>query len=218
MAKYRELKKAKLFKDLTDEQLSDFAECFHARQLAPKESIEFHEFEDAIYFVMEGRVKISYYSEDGREFIVTILEQGDVFSRHSEATAAALHHTKIYFTSISDFKNIITTNPVVAARLIKELGKILKQLNNVIQDLAFRGVSGRLARLLLREAKFRGRETANGIFFDLGLTHEEIANMVGSTRQTVTALLNSLCQRGIISYRRGKVTILDEQKLNNLAE
>lgn len=218
MVKVNDLKSIRLFEGLQNEQLAKFVDACITRTFAPRESIRFPGFiDDAIYFVISGRIKVSYFSENGQEFIVTILKKGDVFSRHSEAIATALEKTELLLVPTRHFKKILSENPVIAMRLIRELGKILRLLNDVIQDLAFREVSSRLARLLLREAESRGRFAEGNIVIELGLTHEEISNMVGSARQTVTAIFNRMAGRGIISQRRGRITILDREALKQLA-
>ncbi len=206
-----DLKNISIFAGLTGEQLSRYSGCFITRSFTRNERILFNQLEeDAIFLIKKGRVKVSYFSEDGGEFIVTILKPGDIFSRHSEAVLTPLEKTDIWLVLTSDFKKILAAHPVVAMNLIRELGRIMRLMNNVVQDLAFREVSGRIAHLLLRETE---NSNADNPMIDLGLTHEEIANMVGSSRQTVTGILNRMAQRNIIQLRRGAITIIDREAL-----
>jgi len=214
------LKDVNIFKGFAQEQLDQYLALFHNRSFMAGERIHFnHLQEDAIFIVKKGRVKISYFSEDGSEFIVTILRPGDVFSRHSEAILTPMERTDIWLILTKDFKKILADHPLVSMMLIQELGKIMRLMNDVIQDLAFREVSGRIAHLLLRETADTGSSHTNGPeAAELNLTHENLASMVGSSRQTVTGILNRMVQRKIVSQRRGKITIINREALKNYAD
>lgn len=212
------LAKFKLFHGLPGEELDQYSKYFTCRRFGRREQMTFPEdFADAVFFISKGRVKVSYFSEDGKEFTVTILGPGEMYSRHSEGTVTALEETEIWLISMADFSRIMAENPLLPLRLIRILGGILRETNNAIQNLAFREVSSRLARFLLRQAAERGKEGPKGMVVPLELTHEDIANLIGSSRQTVTSTLRRFDQNGIISLSRGHITIKDWERLQELA-
>ncbi|MEW6244794.1 MAG: Crp/Fnr family transcriptional regulator [Bacillota bacterium] len=212
------LSKFRLFRGLPEEELARYARFFTHRQFGRREQMTFpEECTDAVFFVSRGRVKISYFSEDGKEFTVIILGPGEMYSRHSEGTVTALEDTEIWLVSMTDFRRMLAENPQLPLRLIRILGGILRETNNAIQNLVFRGVSSRLARFLLRQAAERGKEGPEGMVVPLALTHEDVANLIGSSRQTVTSTLRRFEQNGIISLNRKNVIIKDWERLQELA-
>lgn len=213
-----ELSKFNLFHGLPQEELDRYSKYFTCRRFGRREQMTFPEdSQDAVFFISRGRVKISYFSEDGKEFTVTILGPGDMYSRHSEATVTALEETEIWLVGMPHFLRILEWNSRLPLRLIKILGGILRETNNAIQNLAFLEVSSRLARFLLRQADERGTPGPEGITVPLELTHEDIANLMGSSRQTVTSTLGRFEQNGIISLYRRHVLIKDRERLQDLA-
>ncbi len=146
-----------------------------------------------------------------------ILGPGEMYSRHSEGTVTALEDTEIWQVSMADFRRMLIENPQLPLRLIRILGGILRETNNAIQNLVFRGVSSRLARFLLRQAAEWGKQGPNGIVIPLPLTHEDVANLIGSSRQTVTSTLRRFEQDGIILINRKYIIIKDYDRLEELA-
>lgn len=173
--------------------------------------------QDFIYLVKSGRVKVSYLSPEGKEIIVTILYPGDIYSLHSEANATVLEPTEILFISSEDFTRLLMQNPELAPNLVRILGIILKNTNDALLNLAFKEVNSRVAALLLKTAREKGKNTTEGIMFELGLTHEEIAGIISSTRQTVTTILNRFESAGVIKIQRKKYIIKNMEMLNALS-
>lgn len=215
---FSDLKDLPLFAGLPEEELRGFGAMFEEKTFRKRERLFASDrATDSIYFVKQGRVKISYFSEDGKEFTVTILRPGEVYSRHSEAAATALEETRVLVIRMEDFKKILQARPQIAVRLINVLGRILRMQNDVIQNLAFREVSSRLAHLLIGQCLAAGVLLKDGCTFKLGLTHEELATMLGSSRQTITSTLNRFEENKIIAVHKKQVTILNTERLRELA-
>ncbi len=207
-----------LFAGIPEEDLRSFRTLFEERTFRKKEHLfASDQALDSIYFVKHGRVKISYFSEDGKEFTVTILKPGEVYSQHSEAVAAALEETSVLVIRMEGFKKILHARPQIAARLINVLGRILRMQNDVIQNLAFREVSSRLAHFLIDQCLATGVLLHDGCSFKLGLTHEELATMLGSSRQTITSTLNRFEKNNFIAIHKKQITILNFERLQELA-
>lgn len=215
----RSLAETELFADLAPEMVARFEQMTVTRRFGRRQQLTFLAGEaDAIFILKSGRVKVSYLSEEGREFIVMILGPGQIYSRHSEALATALADTEVWLFSMPNFQRILASDPRIPLRLIRILGRILRRTNNAIRNLAFRKVSSRLINFLLeQEAEASGREK-NSTTFELELTHEEIAALIGSSRQTVTSLLHQLAQEGLIALDHRRVTLLDPQSLKATLE
>ncbi|SHN88364.1 Crp/Fnr family transcriptional regulator [Desulfitobacterium chlororespirans] len=161
---------------------------------------------DVIFFVLSGKVKIAYTSEDGKEFAIAILSAGEVYSEHSLALATAIEKTEVLYVSMADFKAMMDECPELARHLVRLLGKILRLTNDLIVDLAFRETSSRLARVFRRT--MQGKND-NAIY----LTHEELASLSGSTRQTINEILRHWEQQGIVALHRGYVVLLLPERL-----
>jgi CRP-like cAMP-binding protein len=135
---------------------------------------------------------------------------------HSEASTTVLEPAEIWYIEVNDFKEIVLQNPDLALNLIRILGRILKNTNDALLNLAFKEVNSRLATLLLKMAREKGTATGDGIAFKLDLTHEELAYLISSTRQTVTTILNRFEKNGIISMQKKKIIVKSMEKLQEL--
>lgn len=212
------LNKFKLFNGLSSEDSLKVEKFFNKIRFAKKQTLQFPgALQDYIYLVVSGRVKVSYLSPDGKEIIVTILHPGDMYSLHSEASTTVIEAAEIWYIGSDQFKTIIMNNPGMTVNLIKILGSILKNTNDALLNLAFKEVNSRLASLLLKIANEKGIKTGDCIVVELGLTHEDIANLISSTRQTVTTILNRFEKSGLVKTAKKKLIIKDVQKLTELS-
>ena len=181
---------------------------------------------DKVYLLKEGRVKVSRLSEDGREMTMIILEPGEIFGesalysegQHRSTMAEALDDAMICTVYRNEFEALLKTNPEIFLRVTKAIGKRRKEVENRLEDMVFRSVPSRLAHLFLNLAKKYGKPTENGLMLDIPLTHLEIANLIGSTRETTTTQINELKRQGWIDVRKRSIYITDEAGLRDLAE
>ncbi len=178
---------------------------------------------DLIYLVKSGRVKISTYSPDGKEQILALLERGDLFGELAPDEMSAQAHVEAFDACIvctvqrTLFEDIIRNAPEVALRVIRVLARRLRTAEQEIEDLALRDVPGRLSALLLRLAEEYGERHDRGIRLSLRLTHQDLANMVGSTRETITALINRFRDEGLLMVEHRILVILDRDRLRAIA-
>lgn len=184
----------------------------------PKKSIIFHEGDqgDTLYILKSGRVKISKITEDGREKTLTIMQPGDFFGEMAifddlprSATAEVIDDTAMVYTvSKRDFERIILEHPSIALKIMRDLTRRIRQVNQQVEDLAFKDVHERVASTLCHLSKSEGRSMGgNKVLINLKMTHQDLANMVGSSRETVTRALNRLQDEGIISISHQQITI-----------
>ena len=178
---------------------------------------------DVIHFVKAGRVKISTFSADGREQVLALLDRGDLFGELAPtelpvpARAEALDRAVVCHIGRALFEDIIRNTPDVAFKVIQALARRLRAAEQEIEDLALRDVPGRLASLLLRLADGYGEEDARGIRLSFRLTHQDLAHMIGSTRETVTMMMNRFREDGLLSVDRRTLIIRDRDRLATVA-
>lgn len=224
MADFDYLKKVPYFNELEDKSLEEIHKI-STINFFKKGSIIFMEGEkgEAIYFVKSGKVKISKTSSIGKEYIIKIMEKGDVFAEsilfvggEYPATAEAIEDSEVIMLKNQDIENLILKNSEIALSIIKLMAKRLKNVAVIIENLALRDSIGRTASVLLTFAKERGINTKEGILLDLNLNRQDLANIVGTSRENVTRILSQMDKDGIIHLDRQKIIIRDVKKLKEM--
>ncbi len=179
---------------------------------------------DSIYFIEKGRIRLTRLSPEGKTVILALLGPGDLIGEATWETgehdsyAEAVEDSRLYQIGRDAFESLIRDNPEFGMRLIQVVGVRLKQAQARIEDLVFRPVPSRVARLLLSLAENHGKVTPNGIRVELRLTHQEIANLVGSSRVTVTQVLNKFRTSRWIEIESKRVTIHNVEALEELVK
>src|SRR2546428_644994 len=183
-----------------------------------------NEPQEIVYLIKEGRVKISRYSADGREQILDLLEPGDTFGELTlvqeaePVQAEAFEDTLICALYRDDFIGLIRRQPEVMLTVMKVLAARLRVAQEEIADLVFRDVPGRLASLLLRLAEAYGRKSSGKLLLALRLTHQDIASMIGATRETVTSTLSRFRAAGLIATEHRSIMIKNTEGLRRLTQ
>lgn len=212
-----ELRKIPLLRALSDEQLGILQSNAHERDYKKNKCIfEPHGKDDFIMIVLEGKVRIYLAYPDGKEFTIAFLEQGDIYSSHSKTFAEAREATKILTIKSKAFHLFMLNNPTILMSMVKALGDSLGNTLRIIENLAFLDIDKRLARFLLDAARDKGVVGQEGMFINLGLSVEDIALAVGSSRQTASMLLNRWERDGVIKRNRKTLILLKMQKLQDL--
>ena len=206
-----------LFSGLEDEDLSSLISVASRRKY-PKDAVVFFENDlgDALYMILSGRVKVTILSDDGREIILSMLSEHEFFGEMSllddeprSATAIALAETEILVLHQRDFLSIVEKRPRVLVNLLSVLSSRLRKANQQIGNLALHDVYGRVARLLLEMASEDGNRQPDGRVGFRRPTHQEIANMIGATRETVSRMISDLNKQGYIEIAGKNVIIQD---------
>jgi len=218
------LRQTGLFDRLGESELQRIAELSRMREFPRGELIVGPNSDpDLIYLVKAGRVKVSTFTPDGKEQILALLERGDVFGELTPAEAPVPTHVEAFDHSVvctlhrTLFEEILRHTPEIGVRVIRVLARRLRAAEQEIEDLALRSVPGRLAALLLRLGEEYGEPQDQGIRLSLRLTHQDLAHMVGSTRETVTALINRFRDEGLITVDHRVLVILDRDRLRQVA-
>ena len=206
-----------LFAGLEDEDLASLISVAGRRKY-PKDGVIFfeHDVGDALFMILSGRVKVTILSDDGREIILAMLSDSDFFGEMSlldnelrSATAIALHETEMVVLHQRDFLSIVEKRPRVLINLLSVLSSRLRKANRQIGNLALHDVYGRVARILLEMASEDGTRQPDGRITFRRPTHQEIANMIGATRETVSRMISDLHRQGYIEISGKNVIIQD---------
>ena len=216
--KARILKGSPIFSSLDDDELSELANLARERSFMSNEFIFWDgDTPDWFYVIAEGKVKVLKHSSLGKEFIIAFFSPGEMFgevavfeNKPYPASAQAVAETKVVAIKREDFLSFLANRPQVALRIIHVLGGRLRDAQSRLRDLAGERVEQRLASLLLMLSSKLGST--------LPFTRQEIADMVGTTIETAIRVMSLLKDRGIIRSTRGKVIILNEEKLRLLSE
>ena len=208
------LRTVPIFSELQEGDITSLAQLATRRHCA-KDTVVFFENEegDSFFMILEGRVRVTILGDDGREIILTMLGPGDFFGEMAlldneprSATAIAAEDTELLCLHRNDFQKVATKRSITAA-LIKVLTQRLRRANHQIQTLALLDVYGRVARVILDMAKEEGRRLKDGRIAFRRATHQEIANRIGTTRETVTRMLKDLERQGMISVEGREIML-----------
>lgn len=160
---------------------------------------------DTLYILKEGRIKITHLSQEGRELTLDILEPGDIFGEltlagesERETTAAAMEDSFICAIQRKDFEDFIGKMPHLSLTITRWMGWRLRRIENRLENIIFLDVRARLLSILKDLAQKYGVSVEGGKKITIQLSHHEIANLIGATRETVTLELNSLKRTGDI--------------------
>jgi CRP/FNR family transcriptional regulator, cyclic AMP receptor protein len=175
---------------------------------------------DKIYFLKEGKVKLSRFAEDGREIIVAILGPGELFGELAISgqekrveTAAAIEPSVVCILNAREMEMMMEKNPRFNLRITKLIGLKLQKIENRLAALVFKTSEQRIGSFIYDSAMEYGKETPEGIELVLRLTHDDIAKLTATARPTVSTFFNELEKGDIIQYNRKRILIRDLQRL-----
>jgi len=175
---------------------------------------------DRLYVIVDGKIKLGTSSSDGRESLLAILGPGEMFGELSlfdpgprTATATALTETTLLGLGHDALGPWLNGRPGVAQALLKALSQRLRRTNENLSDLVFSDVPGRVAKALLDLNEKFGEKRTDGSYVEHDLTQEELAQLVGASRETVNKALADFVQRNWIKLEPRAVLILDLDRL-----
>lgn len=209
------LAETELFADLDSQRLSVLAEACVTRELR-RGDVLFRQDDDpeSVYIVVEGRVAIANRSIDGRESMVALMEDGDLFGemglfdgeRGRSADARALEATTVYELPFEPINELFNREPELLWGVVRMLSKRLRAMDDALADSVFLDVTGRTAKRLLEMA-------GDSDQFSLPLTQEELAGMVGASRERVNKSINQFIKLGWLAQSADGYTITNREQL-----
>lgn len=210
------LRAVPLLVQLTDATLADVVQCVRAVQCRAGQHIVYEgDAAPGMFIVLRGRVRLARTAPDGREQVLAMLAAGDHFSAEplfvdglSPVTARAMSAVELALLPSEQFLALIARHPDLALATLRALAGQVRELVTLVEDLAFRSVRARLARLLLAEA-------AGGT---LELTQQELAERAGTVREIAGRALRRLAEGGLVRLARGRVLVLDRAGLAAVVE
>lgn len=173
-----------------------------------------------IYMVVNGRVKIGHYLDDGQEVVSSILTNGEIFGELAMAGedkrkdfAQAMDETTICPLSLEELKALMKDNKELSFRLLKLVGLRLMKLERKLELLVYKDARTRVIEFLKDSASWKGKKVGFETMIPTRLTHKDIAALTGTSRQTVTTILNELKEKNLINFDRKKILIRDLENL-----
>lgn len=218
--------KVSIFSILQEEQLAEITDEINRKEYKKGDMLFFEgDISDKLYLINKGKIKIFKYTKDGKEQILYILSEGDFIGDMSlikkdefKFNAQAIEDTNICILTKDDFDNILLKNPDIALRILQVIYDRVVTLENLIQRLGTKDIEARLAGLLLSFIKDFGTPKNKIVELEIPLSREDMANYIGSTRETVSRKLSSLQDEGIIELKGNrKIIIKDLTSLEDLA-
>ena len=176
-----------------------------------------------VYLLKRGHVKIANTAPSGKEVTFDILEPGEVFGELDamedaprSTSAEALDDALICVIPRKDFDQYLAMHPNVTIKLTKLIGLRIRKIQSRVEDLVFRDVPARLAHLLSELGKTEGVADKQGIRLKVKLTHQEMANLIGCSRETVSTTIGQFRDDGLIQMDGRTITIVNEKGLSKL--
>lgn len=212
------LRKVSFFKGLPATELQNLAGLMRLKVYDKHETI-FREGDlgDALFIIKEGKAKVVVRGEDGSEIVISIMTNGDFFGEMSlfsdlprSADVVSMEYGEFWVLSKNDFLSLIGRSPALAIGLLRELSYRLKVTTEKLENIALHGVEGQIENTLIQLAEKHGIEVDEGILIPIKLTHRDIAEMCGTTRETVTRNLKKLADKGSIKIESKQIILYNK--------
>lgn len=203
-----------LLDELAKPELAELRAVFQERAYVKGQVIFTPEEEaDLAFIIARGRVRV-YLAYEDKEFTLGLLGPGDLYTTHSGCYIQAFDGASLLLTEIRSVTRLMAEVPLFNRTMVRVLGRILQNCFSIIGGLAFKDLNNRLLDFLLREAVATGTPLGCGLELSLEMTMEQLAQLLGATRQTVSTLMNNLIRDGLLE-KRGRMTffIPDLEKL-----
>ncbi len=219
------VKRIDLFQELTGEELKQVDQMSEMLTFKRGQQIFFHGGPGGyVYCLKSGRVKISRLSQEGKELILDIVMPGEIFGEilvggeaAEDTMAEAMEDTQICLIPRNRFEQLLRVHPNLSFHLIKLIGLRLRRIESRIEDLVFKDVQGRLATILLQLARDHGIRDSRGILLRPRLTQQQLASLIGASREVVNQTLAEFKRQGLIAIEGRRIIISDQEALAKLA-
>jgi CRP-like cAMP-binding protein len=213
-----------IFAELDDETLNIISKL-GIRKTFKKDSVVLfeHEAGSALFVIISGKVKISRVSEDGKEVILTILSDSDFFGEMAiidgqsrSANVTAMDDTDILIVQRNEFLQLLRDYPEISISLLQELTKRLRIADMKIKSLSLKDAEGKVATVILQLADDIGKIRQGTVEIDRLPFQHDLANMAGTSRETISRTLHSFAKKGLVELDGNKLRILDFDKFKEI--
>jgi CRP/FNR family transcriptional regulator, cyclic AMP receptor protein len=220
------LQQVPLFHDLTQQELERIEEIAIARHVIKRTAIFTEGSEkESVYFIQDGLVKTFKTDENGHEQIVSFLKARDMFPHTGffnqqpyPATAEAIIGSNLIAIPVRQFERLMMSSPGIAIKLMRVMGDKIRELQEKLQVLSGQNVKHKALAFLLQLADQHGEAQEHKITINLPMTHQEFANSIGTTRETINRMLSQLKEDGLLEIDRNRIVIMDLEGLKQQRE
>lgn len=211
-----------LYEILCPHKAPQLADSHTFREFNKEDYIYFPEDDaDKIYMISKGRIKIGTYTDGGKEIVKAILGHGEIFGelalagegKRTDFAQALDNKTIVCPMTLDDLNELMKVNQPLNLKIMKIMGFRLKKMERKIESLVFKDARTRIIEFLRDMATERGQKVGFETMIKNHLTHKDIASLTGTSRQTVTTVLNELREDNIINFDRRRILIRDLEKL-----
>lgn len=215
-----------IFDRLTDAEKEQLAGMMEEHRVSRYSSIYAPgDASDAIYLLSKGTIKISTHNEEGKEVIKRLIHPEAIFGERAlvgetsrtESAQALKGEVVFYAVKVAEFKKIMLNNPALSQQVLQLFGQRLIAAEDRLENLIFKDARGRIIDFLYKVVTQRGQQIGLETLLKHSLTHQDIANITCTSRQTVTLVLNELRKDNLIYFNRGRILVRDLQELGAIA-
>ena len=209
------LRQVSIFKELPQETIADLSRRVWQKPAeAGSVIVSQEEAGDALFVIASGKVKVVLYGETGREIILSILKAGDFFGEMAlldrqprSANVVAIEDSQLLGLDREAFQTHLAAHPVTALAILAEMSRRLRHADEVIGDLALLDVYARVARTVRDLAQKQGEPVDGGLLIKERPTQQEIAGLIGTSRETVSRALNDFTRRGLLEMQGKQILV-----------
>jgi CRP/FNR family transcriptional regulator len=215
------IRRIPLFATLSEDEFKSLKDIFQVKAYR-KNQVIFLEEETGnyMYIILSGKVKVTKSTAAGKETILAIHQAGDFFGemalldgKTSPATVSAMEDSKVATIYHHDFQRLLMANEKVVRQIIRVLCSRLRQVWAQVQNLSYGTADDRIRAGILQLSRKHGVQDARGIIINLKITHQELAELVGTSRETVTRTLARLKKKGILQLENRRIIVLKPREL-----
>ncbi len=219
-----EIKKIGIFSELSDDEVKKLS-LYIKEQHVDKNTELFHQDDpgDAMYLILKGGVRIYLYSPAGRELTLAVLRTGQFFGEMSlldgmprSANAMTIEDTDFIVLKRNDFLNVLQSYPVIATKILKDMSIRVREADAMIEDFALLNVYDRLTKYIDKLMKAEGKKEGYCTVISGNIKRQDIANAIGTTRETVSRILSAWQRKGYIKLLPSKMIMYRDILLNRL--
>ena len=204
-----------IFQELPGDTIADLAKrVWHKQAEAGSVIVSQEDAGDALFVIAKGKVKIVLYGETGREIILSIMKAGDFFGEMSlldrqprSANVVAVEDSELFTLDREAFQTHLTQHPSTAMAILAEMSRRLRRADEVIGNLALLDVYARVARAVRELAQQQGEPVDGGLLIRERPTQQEIAGLIGTSRETVSRALNDFTRRGLLEMTGKQILV-----------